>query len=103
MNKTTMTMTMTCKHLPGKIHALDQQHIIYMDLYKYIAAVRRKNLKELQHQSVDDQLDLRMLDEGGVVAEDVVVDEEGDNDEEVHVDKEHIPDMTTMVPVRAPI
>lgn len=78
-----------------------------MDLYKYIAAVTRKNLKEFQHQSVEDQVDLSMLDEGGVVAEEVgvvkVVDEEGDNDEEVHVDKDHVPDMTTMVPVRAPI
>ena len=54
----------------------------------------RKNLKELQHQSVDDQVDLNMPDEGGVMAEDVgmvmVMDEKGD--------KDHILDMTTIVP-----
>ena len=59
----------------------------------------RKNLKELQHQSVDDQVDLSVPAKGGVVAEDVGVNEEGDEDEEVHMDKDHIPDMTTMVPV----
>ena len=74
-----------------------------MYLYKYKAAVRRvrKNLKELQHQSVDDQVDLSVPAEGGVVAEDVGIDEEGDGDEdeEVHMDKDHVPDMTTTVPV----
>ena len=59
-------------HLTNK-HKL---HIIYIYLYKYIAAVRRvrKNLKELQHQSIDDQVDLSMPAEGGVVAVDVGVD-----------------------------
>ena len=67
--QTPNTFQVRYMHLTNK-HKLQ---IIYMYLYKYIAAVRkvRKNLKELQHQSVDNQVDLSMPAEGGVVAEDM--------------------------------
>ena len=65
----------------------------------------RKNLKELQHESVLDRVDLSTLEEGEVVGEVVAEDEDEDEvggedevmDEEVLSDKEQVLDVT-MIP-----
>ena len=57
----------------------------------------RKNLKELQHESVPDRVDLSALEEGEVVAEDEDEVEVGGEDEvmdeEVLSDKEQVLDV----------
>ena len=70
----------------------------------------RKNLKELQHESVLDRVDLSTLEEGEVVGEVVAEDEDEDEvggedevmDEEVLSDKEQVLDVA-MIPGGAPI
>ena len=66
----------------------------------------RKNLKELQHESVPDRVDLSALEEGEVVAEDEDEVEVGGEDEvmdeEVLSDKEQVLDVA-MNPGGAPI
>lgn len=65
----------------------------------------RKNLKELQHESVPDRVDLSALEEGEVVAEDEDEVEVGGEDEvmdeEVLSDKEQVLDVA-MNPGGAP-